>query len=397
MTLESRISELARAAKPTVAIIGLGGAGCNIVSWITQKEILGSKIIAADTDAAHLLGAKADAKILLGEKAYQGKGSGGFAERGTEAARESLKEIRQELAGSNLVFIIAGMGGGSGTGAAPVVAEAVRGVKVTVGPPFYNQVMIPFGLILLLITGICPLIAWRRASWANLKRNFLPPFALVVVATGILAVFGIRRPLVLITFSFLLFVTATIFSEFYRGTRARHQMMGGGFASAFGGLVRRNRRRYGGYIVHLGILLLVLAIAGEAFRIEREAHLKTGETIEIGRYRLRYDGPVAFERGDTSVVGARITVSNAGKPLGVLVPEKRFHADSEQPHTMAAIFSTLKEDLYLILASIDEQGIAIRALINPLMVWMWIGSYVIGFGTVIVMWPERKHREAARG
>ena len=279
----------------------------------------------------------------------------------------------------------------------PLVAEAVRGVKVTVGPPFYNQVMIPFGLILLLITGICPLIAWRRASWANLKRNFLPPFALVVVATGILAVFGIRRPLVLITFSFLLFVTATIFSEFYRGTRARHQMMGGGFASAFGGLVRRNRRRYGGYIVHLGILLLVLAIAGEAFRIEREAHLKTGETIEIGRYRLRYDGPVAFERGDTSVVGARITVSNAGKPLGVLVPEKRFHADSEQPHTMAAIFSTLKEDLYLILASIDEQGIAIRALINPLMVWMWIGSYVIGFGTVIVMWPERKHREAARG
>ncbi len=141
MTLESRISELARAAKPTVAIIGLGGAGCNIVSWITQKEILGSKIIAADTDATHLLGAKADAKILLGERTYQGKGCGGFAERGTEAARESLKEIRQELAGSNLVFIIAGMGGGSGTGAAPVVAEATREAGIlTIG-----CVMLPFG------------------------------------------------------------------------------------------------------------------------------------------------------------------------------------------------------------------------------------------------------------
>ena len=140
MTLESRISELAKAAKPTVAIIGLGGAGCNIVSWIAQKEILGSKIIAADTDAAHLLASKADAKILMGEKAYQGKGCGGFAERGIEAARESIKEIQEELVGSNLVFIIAGMGGGSGTGAAPVVAEATREAGIlTIG-----CVMLPF-------------------------------------------------------------------------------------------------------------------------------------------------------------------------------------------------------------------------------------------------------------
>ena len=140
MTLESRISELAKAARPTVAIIGLGGAGCNIVSWIAQKEILGSKIIAADTDAAHLLASKADAKILMGEKAYQGKGCGGFAERGIEAARESIKEIQEELVGSNLVFIIAGMGGGSGTGAAPVVAEATREAGIlTIG-----CVMLPF-------------------------------------------------------------------------------------------------------------------------------------------------------------------------------------------------------------------------------------------------------------
>lgn len=140
MTLDSRISELAKLAKPTVAIIGLGGAGCNIVSWIAQKEILGSKIVAADTDAMHLLGAKADAKILLGENTYQGKGCGGFAERGIGAARESLKEIKEELMKSNLVFIIAGMGGGSGTGAAPVVAEATREAGIlTIG-----CVLLPF-------------------------------------------------------------------------------------------------------------------------------------------------------------------------------------------------------------------------------------------------------------
>ena len=140
MTLDSRISELAKAAKPTVAIIGLGGAGCNIVSWIAQKEMVGSRIIAADTDATHLMGAKADAKVLLGEQTYQGKGCGGFAERGTEAARESLKEIREELKDSNLIFIIAGLGGGSGTGAAPVVAEATREAGIlTIG-----CVMLPF-------------------------------------------------------------------------------------------------------------------------------------------------------------------------------------------------------------------------------------------------------------
>ncbi|MCZ7358377.1 MAG: cell division protein FtsZ [Candidatus Methanoperedens sp.] len=140
MTLDSRISELAKAAKPTVAIIGLGGAGCNIVSWIAQKEMVGSRIIAADTDATHLMGAKADAKVLLGEQTYQGKGCGGFAERGTEAARESLKEIKEELKDSNLIFIIAGLGGGSGTGAAPVVAEATREAGIlTIG-----CVMLPF-------------------------------------------------------------------------------------------------------------------------------------------------------------------------------------------------------------------------------------------------------------
>ena len=140
MTLDSRISELAKAAKPTVTIIGLGGAGCNIVSWIAQKEMAGIKIIAADTDAPHLLEVKADVKILMGEEAYQGKGCGGYAERGTEAARQSINEIKKELVGSSLIFIISGMGGGTGTGAAPIVAEATQEAGIlTIG-----CVMMPF-------------------------------------------------------------------------------------------------------------------------------------------------------------------------------------------------------------------------------------------------------------
>lgn len=154
MTLDSRISELAKAAKPAVAIIGLGGAGCNIVSWIANKEIAGSKIIAADTDATHLMSVRSDAKILMGEEIYQGKGCGGYVEKGTEAARQSINDIKKEFMGSNLIFVIAGMGGGSGTGAAPVVAEATREAgTLTIG-----CVTLPFGYELLrrkkAITGI---------------------------------------------------------------------------------------------------------------------------------------------------------------------------------------------------------------------------------------------------
>lgn len=145
MTLESRISELAMAAKPAVAIIGLGGAGCNIVSWIAQKDLKGIKIIAADADATHLLDIKSDVKILMGEESYQGKGCGGFSERGTEAARQTINEIKNELLGSNLIFLIAGMGGGTGTGAASVVAEATHEAGIlTIGCvtiPFSYEVL----------------------------------------------------------------------------------------------------------------------------------------------------------------------------------------------------------------------------------------------------------------
>lgn len=141
MTLDSRISELAKAAKPALSIVGLGGAGCNIVSWIAQKELNGIKVIAADTDATHLLNIRADVKILMGEDTYKGKGCGGFAERGTEAARQSIREMKNELVDSNLIFIIAGMGGGTGTGAVSVVAEATHEAGILT----FGCVTMPFG------------------------------------------------------------------------------------------------------------------------------------------------------------------------------------------------------------------------------------------------------------
>ncbi len=278
----------------------------------------------------------------------------------------------------------------------PLIAEAVRGVKVTVGAPFYNQVMLPIGLTLLFIIGICPLIAWRRASWPNFRRNFLAPVGVAVAGGLPLWLLGVRHRLTLLALTLLIFVATTIALEFVRGAQARAETSREMFARALVALVNRNRRRYGGYVVHLGLLLIVLAIAGEAFKMEQEAYLKPGETMEVGRYLLRYEGPAVREGGGTTALGARMAVSNAGRSLGVLVPEKRFHPGSEQPHTMVAIYETLKEDLYLILAGVDREGVAIRALINPLMMWMWIGTAVMGIGTLIVMWPDPRERRLAR-
>ncbi len=278
----------------------------------------------------------------------------------------------------------------------PLIVEAVQGTKVTVGAPFYNQVMLPIGLALLLVTGICPLIAWRRASWPNFRKNFLTPAALAVVGSFLVWLLGVRHRIALLALTLLLFVATTIFLEFVRGARARHETSRERLPTALFNLVNRNRRRYGGYVVHLGLLLIVLAIAGDAFKAEKEGFLKPGETMVIGGYLIQYEGPRVREMAGTTAVGARLAVSNSGKPLGVFVPEKRYHPGSEQPHTMVAIYETMKEDLYLILAKVEREGIAIRALINPFMMWMWVGTWVMAVGTLVVMWPDPRERRITR-
>ena len=278
----------------------------------------------------------------------------------------------------------------------PILSEGVRGVKITVGPPFYNQVVIPIGLALIFLTGVCPLIAWRKASWANLKRNFLKPLFAGLVGTFGLFGLGIREPLPFLSLFLLIFVTATILLEFYRGTRARHEMAGENHFKAFFTLIGKNKRRYGGYIIHLGVLFVVLAITGGAYKVEKEATLKRGEEVSINQYVLRYEGLSVYPTQTQEVAAATLTVFNQGKKVGKLTTEKIFHKGEQQPHTNVAIRMTLKEDLYIILAGFDSSGTAtFRFIINPLMVWMWLGGFVMALGTIIVMWPDKRERRLA--
>ncbi len=272
----------------------------------------------------------------------------------------------------------------------PVISEAVRGVKITVGPPFFNKVNAPLGLILLFLMGVGPVIAWRRASWAHLRRTFAAPVTTGLVAGAACFIGGIRNYWAIVSFSLIFFVLATIFVEFYRGVRARQAMVGDNFLRALVQLISRNRRRYGGYIVHIGIVMIFVAITGtSAFRIEKQVTLNVGEIFEIGGYELRYDG---LEERDTLHIAylmARLEVYENGNHVDTLLPEKRFYKKPEQPTTEVAIRSTLGSDLYLVLGSYDAETrmATILAYLNPLIGFLYWGGAVLTLGTFVVILP----------
>jgi len=279
----------------------------------------------------------------------------------------------------------------------PILSEAVRGVKITVGPPFFNRVNAPLGIALLFLAGVGPIIAWRRASPKNLRRAFVAPVTTGLVAAVLLRLAGVPLGYAHATFALACFVLATVVQEFWRGMRARQAMLGEGPARALGRLVGKNRRRYGGYIVHVGIVSIFVGIAASnAFRIEATQALKPGETMQVGKFTLRYERIATEEDAHMSRVTALVSVAADGAPLGTLGPEKRFYKKPQQPTTEVAIRPRLAEDLYLVLGSYDPpSGVAtIQAYVNPLVAWLWIGGFLMGIGTVITMWPSPLERLA---
>jgi len=281
----------------------------------------------------------------------------------------------------------------------PILSEAIRGTKITVGPPFFNQVNIPLGLALLLLTGIGPLIAWRRASTSNLQRQFAVPATTGVFVLLILLVAGMRDVGALLTFSIGGFVLATVTQEFARGARARHRQYNEPLPLALVNLLSRNRRRYGGYIVHVAMVLLFGAFAGMAFKTETQATLRPGETAVLKGpdghvYAFTHLGISQYNALNRQVTAALVDVTRDGKPLGRMRTEKRQHVDALgrptfEPSTEVGIMSGLRVDLYIVLAGLvngTEQAV-FRFTINPLVWWVWFGGFVLVLGGLIVLWP----------
>jgi cytochrome c-type biogenesis protein CcmF len=282
----------------------------------------------------------------------------------------------------------------------PVISEAIRGVKVTVNAPFFNQVVGPILLALVVLMGICPLIGWRRASVDNLMRNFRFPVVGAILA-GVLAVaFGAREIWAILALVACGFVMGTVSLEYFRGTRAKSRVTGKNPLVALGALVWGNKPRYGGYLVHLGIIVMAIGVVGSTgFKVEKDVTLSPGQEATIGNYRLVYDGLTSFQEGRKEVVGGQLTVYSGGQLMGKMLPTKEFFEGFENPNTEVAIHSTPQEDLYIILNSWDNaQKAGLKLVINPLVVWIWVGGYLLVLGAVIAFWPDARERrqEAAR-
>ncbi len=275
----------------------------------------------------------------------------------------------------------------------PMLSEGLSGVRTAVGPPWFNRVNVPIGLLLLALTGIGPLIAWRRASAKNLRSMFKVPVFGALAAAIVLFAAGVAHFYALVSFSLSVFVSAAVLQEFWRGTRARRRQYGESFATAFRRLVDKNRRRYGGYIVHLGMVSIFVGFTGAAFNAEREATLVPGQTVEIGDYTLRYEKLETGRDANHEWANVRFKTYRGTEYVTDLVPAKHFYTASQQPTTEVAIHSTLKEDLYVAVASVDDEGmVTFKVYLNPLVQWIWIGGFIFALGTLIVMWPDPMDR-----
>ena len=271
----------------------------------------------------------------------------------------------------------------------PLISEAVRGVKITVGAPFFNQVNIPIALALLALTGIGPVLAWRKSSTENLRKQFTWPAIVTLLSAVLFWLFDARQPYALLALVLGVFVTATIVQEFYRGVLARKQAHQENWLTALWRLFSRNQRRYGGYIVHFGMVLIFVGVSGAAFTKHDEITVKAGEKFMIGRYTLHFERMDFGHDTAKQWMASALTAFLGNTPLQELRPEKRAYVTHEQPTTEVALLSTWRDDLYVVLAGYDEKSASatFSLYVNPLVRWLWIGGWVMALGTVLAMIP----------
>lgn len=274
----------------------------------------------------------------------------------------------------------------------PAMTEILRGTQTSLGTSFFERVSSPLALALVFLIGVCPVLRWQQTSSGQLLRRLRYQGIVALALAGLMFVLGIRAFPALLAFTVCAFVATAIVWELLRDTAARHRSTGEGCLLAFRRLTARNRRRYGGYIVHLGIVLITAGIVGSSlFGSEYETTLAPGERAIVGDYVLEYAGPVTEQTPAKHRFAAPLGIYRGQRRIATLVPEKNLHWNIEQWVTEVAVRSNLKEDLYVILAGVAQDGSAsLQILITPLVMWLWIGGGLLLLGTTVAIWPERK-------
>jgi cytochrome c-type biogenesis protein CcmF len=298
---------------------------------------------------------------------------------------DSLLSRESAFLANNVLFLAAAFAVLWGT-IYPIVAEVTNGVRLSVGPPFFNRVFIPLGLALLGLAGIGPLISWRRMSPGSFGRLIRPPLAAAAAAAVLLVAFGLRSVGAILALALCAFTAAAIAGEFVRGGRVHRRREQLSWGAAVVKTLSRNRRRYGGYVVHLGIVLIVIGFAGTAFKVERQALLSPGESMRVGSYELRYEGARQASTTEKQMVAAEVSVTRGGEAIGTLHPQRNFHLAQRQFQSEVAIRTNPVEDLYLVVTGFDADGdAALRAFVNPLTWWIWAGAAVMAIGIGVIM------------
>ena len=273
----------------------------------------------------------------------------------------------------------------------PLISELFQGETITVGQPFYNQVNGPIFLALIFLMGVAPFLPWRRASWRTVRQALLAPVAVAVLVVALLLALGVRNPFAVTAFGLCSFVTAGIVREWARGAISRHGR-GESYPIAFARLIAGNRPRYGGYVVHLAVVLLALGVAGSSFYgIQRDVALSPGETTEVGEYSIKYIGSSAVDRVDRVEARTEVHVFRGDSFLGAFYPKRDFYPSFNMASTQAAIRSTPVEDLYIIPGELLDDGRALfRIFVNPLVMWMWVAGPLLILGVLVALWPQRE-------
>ena len=279
----------------------------------------------------------------------------------------------------------------------PTFTEAVRGVARTLGPENYNRFMGPLGLLIVLLLGVCPLVDWRRIDAERLLRSMWLQAAVAVVTAVLLLVFGVRETWAVLSFAVTAFVGATVVLQLAQGIVARMRSAGENVIVATARAVGNNRRRYGGQIIHFSILLIVMGIIGsQAYQTEVQVALATGESVEVGGYTLVYRDFIyrqVQDDGNKVLNQAVVDISRSGRLVSTVRPERNLHSNVQGAVSEVALRPNLKEDLYIVLASLEPDGLAaFQVLITPLVIWLWIGGAVLILGTLIATWPPRRKR-----
>ena len=331
--------------------------------------------------------------VSLGLVMYRWNDLKGEAQMQSLLSREALFLLNNLLFLSILVVCFWGV-------IFPLISELLTGQKVTVGPPFYERANGPLMAGLLLLMAIAPLSGWGLSTYKTIGRAIWKPAIVAVLVFAVALGMGIRNPYALLGFFLVALVLSVTLYEYFRAAAARHRRHGENYLTALFTLARRDRRRYGGYLIHISMAMLAIGIIGiEIFQTETQGTLSQGETLALNDYTIRYDSLSVFDAPDgRNVARAVVSVFKDGEQVTTLYPRRDFYYDSNQPMTIPGVRSTIEDDFYILMVDwqeISNQSATFKIYHNPLVNWMWIGSWVFVLGTLVAAWPE-KDREPTR-